>query len=77
MQRRYRFKLIIEPCEEGGFFGRCPALQGCYVQGETYEETLAELKAAVDTHIEDRLARGENIPEDDTVVEVYEKAVAA
>jgi len=59
MDHRYRFKLIIEPCEEGGFFGRCPALQGCYVQGETYEETLAELKAAVDAHIEDRLAQGE------------------
>jgi predicted RNase H-like HicB family nuclease len=77
MEHRYRFKLIIEPCEEGGFYGRCPALEGCFVQGETVEETLSELKAAVDTHIEIRLERGEPIPADDTIVEEYETAVAA
>ena len=57
MERQYR--LVIEPCEEGGYFGRCPDLQGCYVQGETYQETLAELKAAIAAHVEDRVVRGE------------------
>jgi len=77
MERHYHFKLVIEPCEEGGFFGRCPALDGCFVQGETYEETISELKAAVDAFIEDMLEKGETIPEDEVVVEVYDKAVAA
>ena len=83
-ERHYRFKLIIEPCEEGGFIGSCPALDGCFVQGETFEETLSELKAAIDGHIELRLERGEPIPVDVAVeeydaatVEEYDAVIAA
>ena len=75
MERHYRFKLVIEPCEEGGYFGRCPALDGCFVQGETLEETRSELKAAVDGFVEDMLERGEKVPEDDTVFEEYEAII--
>ena len=46
-KKEYRFTVIIEPCEEGGYFAECPALQGCHVQGETYEETLTEMKSAI------------------------------
>jgi antitoxin HicB len=62
-EHHYRFKLIIEPCEEGGFFGRCPAIQGCFVEDEIFEEALSELKAAIDTHLEFICERGEPIPE--------------
>ena len=37
-------------------------LQGCYSQGETYEEAIANIKDAIRLHIEDRLADGEEIP---------------
>jgi len=50
---------VIEPCEEGGDFGSCPALPGRHVQGDSYEETLSELKAAVRAMIEDYLDEGE------------------
>jgi len=40
-----------------------PALQGCYSQGETYEEAMANIKDAVRLDVEDRLANGEEIPE--------------
>lgn len=76
MAGKYRFTMVITECEEGGYFGICPALQGCYVEGDTYEEALSELKAAIDTHIEIRLERREPIPEDHTTVDAYEVTLA-
>lgn len=45
-----------------GYFASCPALQGCYSQGDTYEEALKNIKDAIQLHIDDRLADGEEIP---------------
>ena len=45
----------------------CPTLQGCYTQGDTYEEALANIREAIELHIEDRLACGEPIPGADIV----------
>ena len=36
---------------------------GCYTQGHTHEEALANLREAVGLHVEDRLASGEDIPQ--------------
>jgi len=57
----YRFAVVIERDEEG-YFAFCPELQGCYTQGETYEEAMRNIEDAVRLHIEDRLASGEEIP---------------
>ena len=57
----YRFAAVIEK-DEDGYFAFCPELQGCYTQGETYEEALRNIEDAVRLHIEDRLANGEEIP---------------
>ena len=57
----YRFAAVIERDKEG-YFAFCPELQGCYTQGETYEEALKNIEDAVRLHIEDRLANGEEIP---------------
>jgi len=54
--------IIVEGDQEG-YFVTCPLLQGCYSQGETYEEAVANIKDAIRLHIEDRLADGEEIPE--------------
>jgi len=35
----YTFQIVIEECEEGGYYAECPAFQGCHVEGATYEET--------------------------------------
>jgi len=37
--KTYRFSIVIEKDEEG-YFTFCPELQGCYTQGDTYEEVL-------------------------------------
>lgn len=41
----------------------CPLLQGCYSQGDSYEEAVENIKDAIRLHLEDRLAEGEPIPE--------------
>jgi predicted RNase H-like HicB family nuclease len=54
---------IIVESDQDGYFVTCPGLQGCYSQGETYEEAVANIKDAIRLHVEDRLADGEEIPQ--------------
>src|SRR5579859_6675364 len=54
---------IVVEADSDGYFVSCPALQGCYSQGDTYEEAVENIKDAIRLHIEDRLADGEEIPE--------------
>lgn len=41
-----KFKAIIHPEPEGGFWGEVPALTGCYSQGESVEKLLTNLREA-------------------------------
>ena len=59
--RAYTVSVVIEKDEEG-YFAYCPELQGCYTQGETYEEVMENIKDAIRLHIMDRLEKGEEIP---------------
>jgi len=58
----YNFPIIIEECEEGGYFGECPQIPGCHVEGETFNETLAELRAAIAGMIADYKECGDPLP---------------
>ena len=49
----YTLPIIIERDAEG-FYVSCPPLQGCYSQGDTYDEALSNIKDAIRLHIEDR-----------------------
>lgn len=60
----YNFKIVIEECEEGGYYAECPAFQGCHVEGETYEETINEMKQVIAGFIEEYKKTGEKIPID-------------
>jgi predicted RNase H-like HicB family nuclease len=41
------FTVVIHEEPTGGFWGEVPALPGCYSQGETVEELLANLREAI------------------------------
>lgn len=60
----YKFAVVIEPCEEGGYFATCPALPGCHTEGETYEEVIQNIRDAIKLYIEDLQETGEPIPPD-------------
>lgn len=57
---KYRFSVIIEK-DKDGYFAFCPELQGCYTQGDTYEEILENIKDVMKLHIEDRRESKETI----------------
>lgn len=54
-----RFTIIIEK-DADGYYAYCPQLQGCYAQGENYEEVLANIKDVVKIHVNDRKAEKES-----------------
>ncbi len=60
-KQRYNFSIIVER-DENGYFVSCPELQGCYSQGDTYEEALENIKDAIELNIEDHIAEHEEIP---------------
>ena len=45
--------MIIEQDEDGIFVAECPALQGCYAQGKTYEEAIENIKDVITMCIEE------------------------
>ena len=60
--KKYHFSIVIEQ-DKDGYFVLCPELQGCYSQGETYEEALENIKDAIKLHLEDRISADEDLPE--------------
>lgn len=50
----FEFPVVIEKDKEG-YFAQCPVLQGCYTQGNTYEEVLENLRDVIKLHIADRI----------------------
>ena len=64
--RIYRFSVVIEK-DGDGYFAFCPELQGCYTQGDTYEEALENIRDAIRLHVEDRLESGEEITQSESV----------
>jgi len=71
--KNYEFTVVLEKDEDGRIVAICPALQGCYTEGETEEEALANIREAIEAHIESRLQHGEPIPAE---VRVEKVAVA-
>lgn len=64
--KNYHFPIVIEK-DENGYFVFCPELQGCYTQGDNYEEALENIKDAINLHLEDRVAAREEMPKIESV----------
>lgn len=66
MKRNHRFSIVIEE-DKDGFFALCPELQGCYSQGNSYEEAMENIKDAIRLHLVDRIASREKLPESKSI----------
>ncbi len=64
--KNYRFSIVIEK-DENGYFAFCPEIQGCYTQGDTYEEALKNIKDAIRLNVKDRVESKEDIPKLDSI----------
>lgn len=60
----YNYTVYYEADPEGGYVASVPALHGCHSQGETLEETEANIKEAIEVYLESLKAHGEPIPEE-------------
>ena len=50
--KKYTLPVVIEK-DEDGYFAMCPAVEGCYSQGDTYEEALENIKDAIRLVLQD------------------------
>jgi len=57
----FEFTVVIERDEDGRYLAICPALQGCYTEGETEAEARLLIEDAIRLHVQDRIETGEPI----------------
>ena len=46
-----KIKVVLHDAEEGGYWAKVPSLPGCYTQGETFAELLANIYEAVEADL--------------------------
>jgi len=56
------YSIVIEQDEDGVYCASIPALPGCYSNGETHEQTLANIKEAAALHLDVLREHGDPIP---------------
>ena len=63
------YKVLLHESEEG-FSVSCPGLPGCWSQGETEEEALENIKAAIQEYLAavDELVKDEDVREVEVTV---------
>lgn len=52
MPKILNFRILIEQDENGVFVASVPAILGCHTQGNTYEESLKNIKEAIELCLE-------------------------
>jgi predicted RNase H-like HicB family nuclease len=57
-----KFTVILSPEADGGYSVVCPAIPGCVSQGDTLEDTLANIREAILLCLEVRNEEGVALP---------------
>ncbi|MBI4299051.1 MAG: type II toxin-antitoxin system HicB family antitoxin [Chloroflexi bacterium] len=57
-----KYTVVIEKGRESGYVAHVPALRGCVSQGQTKDETLVNIKEAIEAYIEALLEDGLPVP---------------
>jgi predicted RNase H-like HicB family nuclease len=47
-----KFKVVLEPSDEGGYTAYVPSLPGCISEGEGVHEALANISEAISLYLE-------------------------
>lgn len=62
------YTVVMHNAEEGGYWAEVPSLEGCFSQGETVEETISNVKEAIQAHILALQEEGIQIPKDEVMI---------
>lgn len=73
----YKYTVVLEPAEEGGYVVTVPYLPGCVTQGETFEEAVQMAKEAIQLYLESLREHGEDVQSEPEGVVISEIAVRA
>jgi antitoxin HicB len=57
-----KFRVIVEPDEDGIFVATVPSLPGCVSQGPSQAEALQNAREAIEGYLESLRDRGDPIP---------------
>jgi antitoxin HicB len=57
-----KYRVIIEPDEDGVYVVEVPSLPGCISQGRTRAEAIENIKEAITAYLESLDAHGEPVP---------------
>ena len=57
-----KYRVLIEPDEDGIFVAEVPALPGCVSQGQTREQAIENIKEAIALYLESLAAHNEPVP---------------
>lgn len=59
-----QYTVILEPAEEGGYTATVPMLPGCITEGDSYEETMDNIKDAIELYTDVLKEKNEEIPQE-------------
>ncbi len=45
--KSYSIQVVVERDEDSVFIAECPALQGCYAQGKTFEQAIKNIQDVI------------------------------
>ena len=51
--KKHLLQVVIEQDEDGTYVADCPALKGCYAQGDTFEEAMKNIKDVIKMCLEE------------------------
>jgi predicted RNase H-like HicB family nuclease len=57
-----KYRVLIEPDEDGVFVAEVPSLPGCISQGETREQAIENIREAIALYLESLAAHDEPVP---------------
>jgi predicted RNase H-like HicB family nuclease len=60
--RTLKYRVLVEPDEDGIYVAEAPALPGCISQGQTRAAAIRNIKEAIMAYIESLRAHGEAVP---------------
>lgn len=68
-----KFKIVLEPSEDGGYTVYVPSLPGCISEGDTKEKALKNIREAIELYLEP--VEDDLIPFEQQRVEIVELSI--
>jgi len=73
--KQYNLPIIIESCEEGGYFARCPTFPGCHVEANSIPKAIEYIEDAISAFIDSYKKHGDPLPAEILQYETTEERI--